>query len=81
VILAGVDDREVGSASGTLNAVQQLGNSIGVAVLATIFFSLIDHGHASTTAMTRTVLISAGLFVVAFALSFLLPRVARMEEI
>ena len=45
MILAGVDDREVGSASGTLNAVQQLGNSIGVAVLATIFFSLTDHGH------------------------------------
>jgi hypothetical protein len=80
VILAGVADHEVGSASGTLNAIQQLGNSVGVAVLATIFFSLIDHGHASTTAMTRTVLISAGLFVVAFALSFLLPREARMEE-
>jgi EmrB/QacA subfamily drug resistance transporter len=81
VILAGVADHEVGSASGTLNAIQQLGNSVGVAVLATIFFSLIDHGHASTTAMTRTVLISAGLFVVAFALSFLLPKEARMDEI
>ena len=45
VILAGVEDHEVGSASGTLNAIQQLGNSIGVAVLATIFFSLIDDGH------------------------------------
>jgi hypothetical protein len=31
--------------------------------------------------MTRTVLISAGLFVVAFALSFLLPRQARMDEV
>jgi hypothetical protein len=30
--------------------------------------------------MTRTVLISAGLFVAAFALSFLLPREARMED-
>jgi EmrB/QacA subfamily drug resistance transporter len=80
VILAGVADHEVGSASGTLNAIQQLGNSIGVAVLATIFFSLIDHGHSSPTAMTRTVLISAGLFVAAFALSFLLPKQARMDE-
>jgi hypothetical protein len=79
VILAGVEEHEVGSASGTLNAVQQLGNSIGVAVLATIFFSLLDHGHASPGAMTRTVLISAGLFVVAFALSWLLPKDARME--
>jgi EmrB/QacA subfamily drug resistance transporter len=80
VILGGVADHEVGSASGTLNAVQQLGNSIGVAVLATIFFSIVDHGHSSPTAMTRTVLISAGLFVAAFALSFLLPREARMED-
>jgi len=81
VILAGVDDEEVGSASGTLNAVQQLGNSIGVAVLATIFFSLLDHGHASPAAMTTTVLIAAGLLVLTFALSFLLPRQARMEEL
>jgi EmrB/QacA subfamily drug resistance transporter len=81
VILAGVEEHEVGSASGTLNAIQQLGNSIGVAVLATIFFSLLDHGHTSPTAMTRTVLISAGLFVAAFALSYLLPRNARMETV
>jgi hypothetical protein len=81
VILAGVGEHEVGSASGTLNAVQQLGNSIGVALLATIFFSLLDNGHASPTAMTTTVLIAAGLLAVAFALSFLLPRQARMEEL
>jgi EmrB/QacA subfamily drug resistance transporter len=80
VILAGVADDEVGSASGTLNAIQQLGNAIGVAVLATVFFSIVDHGHASTGAMSTTALISAGLFMVAFALSFLLPRQARPEE-
>jgi EmrB/QacA subfamily drug resistance transporter len=79
VILAGVQEHEVGSASGTLNAIQQLGNSIGVAVLATIFFSIVEHGHASSMAMTRTALISAALFVASFALSFLLPRDARME--
>src|SRR4051794_14967084 len=79
VILAGVAEHEVGSASGTLNAIQQLGNATGVAVLATIFFSLLDHGHASPQAMTRTVLIAATLLAVAFALSFLLPRDARME--
>ena len=81
VILAGVGEHEVGSASGTLNAVQQLGNSIGVALLATIFFSLLDNGHASPAAMTTTVLIAAGLLSLAFALSFLLPREARMEEL
>src|SRR5919199_4405281 len=68
IILAGVRDHELGSASGTLSAIQQLGNAAGVAVLATIFFSLLDHGHASPQAMTRTVLIAAGLLVVAFGL-------------
>jgi hypothetical protein len=68
VILAGVDDREVGSASGTLNAVRQLGNSVGVALLATIFFSLLDHGHLSAAAMRDT------------TLSFLLPKEARMDD-
>jgi MFS family permease len=81
LILAGVSDHEVGSASGTLNAVQQLGNSIGVALLATIFFSLLEHGHASPSAATRTVLLAAGLLAVALALSFLLPRNARMEQL
>jgi hypothetical protein len=51
-----------------------------VALLATIFFSLLDHGHASPAAMTRTVLIAAALLVLTFALSFLLPKDARMEE-
>jgi MFS family permease len=80
VILAGVADDEVGSASGTLNAVQQLSNAAGVAVLATIFFSIVDHGHTSASAMTTTAVIAAGLFVAAYALSFLLPREARPEE-
>jgi EmrB/QacA subfamily drug resistance transporter len=80
VILAGVDDEEVGSASGTLNAVQQLGNAVGVAVLATVYFSLLDHGHASPEALRTTALISAALFVVGLALSCLLPREARPEE-
>jgi EmrB/QacA subfamily drug resistance transporter len=81
VILAGVGEEEVGSASGTLNAIQQLGNSVGVALLATIFFSLVDGGHTSPQAMTRTVLIAAALLVATFVLSFLLPRGARMDEV
>ena len=38
-ILAAVDDTEVGSASGVLEAVQQMATALGVAVLGTIFFS------------------------------------------
>jgi MFS family permease len=79
IILAGVRDHEVGSASGTLSAIQQLGNATGVAVLATVFFSLLEHGHGSPEAMVRTTLVAAALFAAAFAVSFLLPRDARME--
>jgi hypothetical protein len=42
-IIAAVSDAETGSASGTLNALQQLGSGIGVAVLGTIFFSVLGH--------------------------------------
>jgi EmrB/QacA subfamily drug resistance transporter len=80
VILAGVHDDEVGSASGTLNAIQQLGGAVGVAVLGTVFFTVVEHGHSSTTAVVRTLLASGALFVVAFALAFLLPKEARPEE-
>jgi EmrB/QacA subfamily drug resistance transporter len=80
IVLAGVDDREVGSASGTLNAVQQVANAIGVALLGTIFFSLLDHGRPSSEAMRDTAILSAVLFAIAFALSFLLPREARMDD-
>ena len=42
-ILASVTDTEVGSASGVLNAVQQLGGAIGVAAIGTLFFSTLAH--------------------------------------
>ncbi|HVE27262.1 MAG TPA: MFS transporter, partial [Sporichthya sp.] len=41
IILAGVEPRETGSAGGTLTAVQQLGGSLGIAILGTVFFSAI----------------------------------------
>lgn len=42
-IIATVTEAETGSASGVLNAIQQLGGAIGVAVLGTIFFSVLPH--------------------------------------
>ena len=47
IILAGVGDHEVGSASGLLNALQQLGGTIGVAVSGTLFFELAAPGRRS----------------------------------
>jgi EmrB/QacA subfamily drug resistance transporter len=83
IALGGVDDAEVGSASGLLNAVQQFGGSVGVAVLATLFISMVgDAGGPSvfTDATKNLLLIETGLMVVVAALGFLLPRMARPED-
>jgi MFS family permease len=49
-VLNGVDPRHAGSASGTLNAVQQVGGVIGVAVIGVIFFGQLS--HAAPTSFT-----------------------------
>ncbi|MFJ3204853.1 MFS transporter [Streptomyces sp. NPDC086989] len=55
VILAGVAEPEVGSASGVLNAVQQLANAVGVALLVTVWSAFTDHGRTPAAALTPSV--------------------------
>jgi EmrB/QacA subfamily drug resistance transporter len=43
-VLNGVDVKHAGSASGTLNAIQQIGGSIGVALIGVVFFGQLNHG-------------------------------------
>ncbi|MGW0808264.1 MFS transporter [Nonomuraea sp. NPDC002799] len=54
IILGDIDDHQVGSASGILESLQQLGASLGVAVLATTFFGVIGsealHNYDTTAA-------------------------------
>ncbi|TQS41016.1 MFS transporter [Cryptosporangium phraense] len=65
IALGDVDDDEVGSASGLLNAIQQLGASIGVAVLTTVFVGLLggaaSGGVSSVTPALRAELVTAGV--------------------
>lgn len=42
-VLNGVDPRHAGSASGTLNAVQQVGGAIGIALVGVVFFGQLNH--------------------------------------
>ncbi len=87
IIMGEIDDHEVGSASGLLESLQQLGASLGVAVLGTLFFSTIaleDGGPAAAMAAgrhllaaQRTLLVTVALLAVAFVIAFLLPRRAR----
>ncbi|OKK16012.1 hypothetical protein AMK16_25045 [Streptomyces sp. CB00455] len=77
VILADVTETEVGSASGVLNAVQQLANAVGVALLVTVWSAFTDHGRTPATALAGTALVTVALLAAALGLSVRLPRHAR----
>ena len=77
-VLAGVDDDEVGSASGVLNAIQQLSGAIGIAAIGTVFFSVLASDGVQR-AFETALWIDAGLLLVTAALVFLLPMRARED--
>jgi EmrB/QacA subfamily drug resistance transporter len=78
-ILAGVTMDEVGSASGVLEAVQQLSSALGVAVLGTIFFSAFA-GHLPTHALAITAWACLVPIAITFLLLFKLPMHAREPQ-
>lgn len=82
IILGGVADHEIGSANGVLGSIEQLGIALGVAVLGTVFFGILDgggasHASAALDAAGTTALATVGLIVVGFLIGFLLPKKAR----
>jgi EmrB/QacA subfamily drug resistance transporter len=86
IVLAGVEDHESGSASGVLTSVQQLGGAFGIAVLGTTFFHVLDSSDATTRvgafrdAAGASMWVAAGLLVLAFVLTFMLPMRAREDD-
>jgi EmrB/QacA subfamily drug resistance transporter len=78
-ILAGVGMDEVGSASGVLEAVQQLSSALGVAALGTIFFSAFA-GHIPTHALAITAGACLVPLTATFLLLFKLPMRARQPQ-
>src|SRR5579875_2428614 len=77
-ILAGVQMDHVGSASGVLEATQQLASALGVAVLGTIFFSRFP-AHPATDALQILAWACLVPIAAAFALVFRLPMRAREQ--
>ena len=75
-ILAGVGMDEVGSATGVVEAMQQLATAVGVAVLGTIFFSAFA-SHPPTHALAITAWACLAPIAAAFVLIFRLPMRAR----
>ena len=75
-ILAGVGMDEVGSATGVVEAMQQLSSAVGVAALGTIFFSAFTR-HPPAHALAITAWACLAPIAAAFALIFRLPMRAR----
>lgn len=88
IITGEIEDHEVGSASAVLESLQQLGSSLGVAVLATVFFSRIalEHGGPRAAmaagrhidAVEATLSVTLVMLGISFALGWLLPRRPRV---
>ncbi|GAA3425387.1 MFS transporter [Streptosporangium sandarakinum] len=77
IALAGVEPHEMGSASGTLTALQQVGAALGVALLGTVFFGAT--GGDPTAAARQTFWVVAGMVALTFLAGFLLPRQTRED--
>jgi hypothetical protein len=75
-VLAGIGVDEVGSATGVVEAMQQLASAVGVAALGTIFFSAFA-GHLPTHALAITTWACLAPVAAAFVLIFRLPMRAR----
>jgi EmrB/QacA subfamily drug resistance transporter len=78
-VLASVRDNEVGSASGVLNAMQQLAGAVGVAGLGTIFFSTLSHA-GFLTAISHCLLVELATMPALLLLSFALPAQPREDK-
>lgn len=59
--LKDVDTKHAGSASGTMNALQQLGGAIGIAFIGVIFFGQISHNAAASFDSTASASIKAAV--------------------
>ncbi len=79
IVLAAVTDRETGSASGVLNATQQLATSVGIAVFGTVFFDAVAGGDFHS-GLTRAMVVEVIAMGALLMISPLLPRLAREPQ-
>jgi EmrB/QacA subfamily drug resistance transporter len=75
LVLSRVDDRELGSATGAVNALQQLGGAVAAAVFSTVIFDRIGRGASPFAASELAYWLCAALLVVTWVSSFALPNI------
>jgi EmrB/QacA subfamily drug resistance transporter len=78
--IAGVDHRDAGAASGLVNAFQQLGSTIGIGLLVTVYAAKSEGSGAKALAegVPSTIVVSSALIALALAvvLGVMRPRLA-----
>ncbi|SEF08179.1 drug resistance transporter, EmrB/QacA subfamily [Jiangella alba] len=77
--LGDVTEQQAGSASGTLNALQQIANATGAALVSTLFLTLVAESGDNTAATTSLIVIAA-ILALAAASTSLLPRHAAADH-
>jgi EmrB/QacA subfamily drug resistance transporter len=81
---ADIDPQDAGAASGTLNAGDQLGGSVGIALLGVLFFEALGpapDAEAYLSGFSETSWYIIGALVLVSALSLLLPRRLTAEQL
>jgi EmrB/QacA subfamily drug resistance transporter len=77
-VLAHVNPQRAGALAGAMSTMQQVGNSVGVAVTGVIFFGAVQHGYPRAVELS---LIQLGCLLLAVAaLSRLLPAVTAAKR-
>jgi EmrB/QacA subfamily drug resistance transporter len=74
MVLSHANGQRAGAVSGALSTMQQVGNSVGVAVTGVLFFGALAHGHGYAVALRWSLIELACLQVVVAALTIRLSR-------
>jgi hypothetical protein len=83
-VLARIREDDVGTASGVLSTGQQVGGTLGVAIIGVLFYGALAHpsqgaasyAHAFATGLSFNLAVA----VITFLLLFALPQLAREEQ-
>lgn len=82
VVLAGVDPRDAGSASGILNTALQLGGAIGVALIGVVFYGALPANPSDglVDALSNGLWYALGIAILSALAMLLLPKPSRSRD-
>ncbi|HVV11361.1 MFS transporter [Amycolatopsis sp.] len=76
-VLGGLARQDTGAASGLLQAAQQVGLSLGVAILSTIYQTQLGDGHSHGEALGKAVIAAAGFSACALLIAIFVIRTTK----